>query len=402
MTAAASTCAASWRMRSSASCPLRSVRISTGSSGRSGRARSCTRPFCLAASAARARPGPIAAAASAPVASSGSSSGLPSGSVTFIASDATRGPRGLASPTMDAAALRSEFPVLQDLAYLNAGTNGPLSHAAVRAAIDVLDRAAGEGRTKDYMEMMLDLRERQRAAYAALLGAEPADVALTSSTSEGIVRVVAGLDLGPGDEVLTAPDEHPGLLGPLGSLRARRGVDVRTAPFADLADAVGPRTRLVACSHVSWVTGAVRPQGLAELDIPVLLDGAQGVGAVPTDVGALGCAFYAGSGQKWLCGPVGSGMLWIAPGWRGRLASVGATYVNLAEPGRGLDSALHADARTHDSPALSAEASAGALAAHEVLAAAGWDAVHERAIGLATRFAERLAESARTVAPRGQ
>jgi hypothetical protein len=48
---------------------------------------------------------------------------------------------------MDAAALRSEFPVLEDLAYLNAGTNGPLSHAAVRAAIDVLDRAAGEGRT---------------------------------------------------------------------------------------------------------------------------------------------------------------------------------------------------------------------------------------------------------------
>ena len=47
--------------------------------------------------------------------------------------------------------------------------------------------------------------------------------------------------------------------------------------------------------------------------MPVLLDGAQGVGAVPIDVATLGCAFYAGSGQKWLCGPVGSGMLWIAP-----------------------------------------------------------------------------------------
>jgi hypothetical protein len=78
------------------------------------------------------------------------------------------------------------------------------------------------------------MRDRQRAAYAARLGAEPGDVALTTCTSEGIVRVLAGLDLGPGDEVLTAPDEHPGLLGPLATLRARRGVTVRTAPLADL------------------------------------------------------------------------------------------------------------------------------------------------------------------------
>jgi selenocysteine lyase/cysteine desulfurase len=305
---------------------------------------------------------------------------------------------------VDAAALRSHFPVLAERAYLNAGTCGPLAREAVEATRGVLERAAAEGRTRAYMESMLDLRTRQRAAYAQRVGADPADLALTTCTSEGVVRVLAGLDLQAGDEVLTAPDEHPGLLGPLGTLRERRGVEIRTAPFADLADAVSARTRLVACSHVSWVTGEVRPAGLAELgpDVPVLLDGAQGIGAVPIDVGALGCAFYAGSGQKWLCGPVGTGMLWIAPGWRGRLASVGATYLNLAEPGRGLDSALHPDARTHDSPALSAEASAGALAAHDVLAAAGWDAVHERAIGLSARFAARLAERGRTVAPRGE
>jgi selenocysteine lyase/cysteine desulfurase len=305
---------------------------------------------------------------------------------------------------VNAAALRSHFPVLADRAYLNAGTCGPLAREAVQATTDVLERAVTEGRARAYMESMLDLRDRQRAAYAERLGTDPADVALTTCTSEGVVRVLAGLDLGPGDEVLTAPDEHPGLLGPLGTLRTRCGVEIRTAPFADLADAVGPRTRLVACSHVSWVTGAVRPAGLAELgpDVPVLLDGAQGVGAVPIDVTALGCAFYAGSGQKWLCGPVGTGMLWIAPGWRGRLASVGATYLNLAEPGRGLDSALHPDARTHDSPALPAEASSAAVAAHDVLAAAGWDAVHDRAIELASRLAEGLTAAGRTVAPRGE
>jgi selenocysteine lyase/cysteine desulfurase len=302
---------------------------------------------------------------------------------------------------MNAAALRAEFPVLADRAYLNAGTCGPLPHAAVQATLDVLDRAGGEGRAREYVETLLDLRDRLRAAYADVLGAETADIALTTCTSDGIVRVLAGLDLGPGDEVLTAPDEHPGLLGPLASLRARRGVELRAVAFGDLADAVRPRTKLVACSHVSWVTGAVRPEGLATLDIPVLLDGAQGVGAVPVDVGELGCAFYAGSGQKWLCGPVGTGMLWVAPAWRERLAPLGTTYINLADAAAGLDSVPHPDARRHDAPALAAETLAAAVAAHDVLAAGGWDAVHARAAGLAATLAERLADSGRTVAPRG-
>jgi L-cysteine/cystine lyase len=302
---------------------------------------------------------------------------------------------------MDAAALRAEFPVLADRAYLNAGTCGPLPHAAVQASLQVLDRAAAEGRAREYMDTLLALRDRLRAGYAAVLGAETADIALTTCTSDGIVRVLAGLDLGPGDEVLTAPDEHPGLLGPLASLRARRGVELRAVAFGDLADAVGSRTKLVACSHVSWVTGAVRPEGLAHLDIAVLLDGAQGVGAVPVDVAELGCAFYAGSGQKWLCGPVGTGMLWVAPPWRERLAPLGTTYINLADAGLGLDAVPQPDARRHDASAISAEIVAGAVAAQDVLAECGWDAVHARAASLAASLAARLVESGRTVAPRG-
>jgi selenocysteine lyase/cysteine desulfurase len=301
-----------------------------------------------------------------------------------------------------AAVLRTEFPVLDEIAYLNAGTCGPLPRAAVGAATDVLVRAAAEGRTKGYFEAMVDVRARQRAAYAALLGADPADVALTTCTSEGVVRVLSGLELGRGDEVLTAPDEHPGVLGPLATLHARHGVEVRAAPFADLANAVGPATKLVVCSHVSWVTGDVRPAGLAEVDVPVLLDGAQGLGAIATDVGALGCSFYAGSGQKWLCGPVGTGMLWIDPVWRSRLAPLGATYLNLADPGAGLGSPVHDDARRHDAPAIATEVSAAALAAHEVLAAHGWPAIHARATALAARLVDRLEAIGRRVAPRGR
>jgi L-cysteine/cystine lyase len=303
---------------------------------------------------------------------------------------------------MDASALRAEFPVLADLAYLNAGTCGPLPHAAVRASLELLDRAASDGRAKDYVERMIDLRARQRAAYAATLGAHESEVALTTCTSDGVVRVLAGLELGQGDEVLTASDEHPGLVGPLTTLRERRGVELRAVPFADLADAVGPRTRLVACSHVSWVTGAVRPEGLASLDLPVLLDGAQGVGAVGFDVGSLGCTFYAGSGQKWLCGPIGSGMLWVAADWHERLAPIGATYVNLENPGNALDSRPWPDARRYDAPGVAGETTAAALAAHDALAGHGWPEVHARAAGLASLLAERLSDAGRTVAPRGE
>jgi selenocysteine lyase/cysteine desulfurase len=303
---------------------------------------------------------------------------------------------------VDAAVLRAEFPVLADQAYLNAGTFGPLPHAVVQGELEVLDHATAEGRFRGYFELKMELAQRQREAYAALLGAEAADVALTTCTSEGVVRVLAGLDLGPGDEVLTAPDEHPGLLGPLGGLRARRGVEVRTAPFAELADAIGPRTSLVACSHVSWVTGALRPAGLAHTDVPVLLDGAQGIGAVSADVRELGCTFYAGSGQKWLCGPGGAGMLWIDPQWSDRVAPLGLTYLNLAEPSAALGSPPQPDARRHDAPAIATETHAAAVAAHDLLASHGWPAVQARAADLAGELADRLAESGRTVAPRGR
>ena len=125
---------------------------------------------------------------------------------------------------------------------------------------------------------------------------------------------MSGLRLREGDEILTSDQEHPGLLAPLGLARRRNGVSVRLVPFDRLAEHVGPgKTRLIACSHVSWVSGqVVDARSLAATGVPVLLDGAQGLGAVPVDVSALGCQFYAASGQKWLCGPEGSGCLFVS------------------------------------------------------------------------------------------
>jgi L-cysteine/cystine lyase len=249
-------------------------------------------------------------------------------------------------------------------------------------------------------ERLMEVRPQVRAAYAERLRALPDDVALTSSTSDGVARVLVGLGIGEGDEVVTSDSEHPALFGPLVAAR-RRGATIRAVPLADVRDAIGPQTTLVACSHVDWTTGAVAPN-LSGVGVPVLLDGAQGVGAVDVDVAALGCDFYAGSGQKWLCGPEGTGMLWVSPLWRERLEPATPGYLNLAEPGRGLDTEPWPDARAYDAPALPLEAWEAALAAHGVLAEFGWPQVHERATGLAAGFADRLRERGLTVAARGE
>lgn len=301
---------------------------------------------------------------------------------------------------MDPAALRAQFPVFEHRAYLNAGTCGPLPAAAAERAADAFAMATAEGRFGAYFQATIDGRSRLREMYARLLDAATEDVALTTCTSEGIVRVLSALDLRPGDEVLTSDEEHPGLLGPLAAARAQRGISVRVVAFDDLVRAVAPETRLVATSHVGWVRGRVVPDLSALGDIPVLLDGAQGVGAIPIDVTTLGCAFYAGSGQKWLCGPVGTGMLWISPACSDRVPATGPTYMNLADPGAGLDAVPHAGAARHDSPAQSLETIEAALAALEVLSAAGWEAVHERAAALAASLADALADRGLEVAER--
>lgn len=302
---------------------------------------------------------------------------------------------------MDAVALRSQFPVFESVAYLNAGTCGPLPAAALRAAADSGLRAAEQGRGKEYFERMFDVRARLREAYAGVVGGAPEEIALTTATSDGMAQVLRGLGLSRGDEVLTADDEHPGLYGPLAAARAQLGVDVRAVPLAEIAGHVSTRTRLVACSHVSWISGALAPQELSGLDVPVLLDGAQGAGAIPVDVRELGCAFYCAAGQKWLCGPVGTGLLWVDPAWREQLTAATPTYLNLSSPSAGLEASPWPDARALDAPALSNEALEAAVAAHAVLAEAGWSAVQERAVTLAERFAARLRSLGRTVTPRG-
>jgi L-cysteine/cystine lyase len=229
---------------------------------------------------------------------------------------------------------RAAFPVLERYAYLNAGSVGPLSRATHEAMVAVERDELERGRAGwPYLTRMLEARDKLRASLAALIGVETELVSLTSSTTEGCRIVLAGLELSPEDELLTTDAEHFGLTGALHTSGARvRVAKVRDRPAGEALDAivaeVGPRTKLVALSHVLWLNGHVLP--IRELkdavSVPMLVDGAQSVGAIPVDAAPFD--FYTVSGQKWLCGPAPTGALYVRE--PGRLAVALPSYFSQA------------------------------------------------------------------------
>jgi L-cysteine/cystine lyase len=212
---------------------------------------------------------------------------------------------------------RAQFPVLDEVAYLNAGSMGPLARPTVEAMAARGRRDLDHGRSgQPYADEMRALRQRVRSGLAATIGVPAENLALTNSTTEGCNIVVAGLRLGGDDEVVTTDTEHFGLLGPLRASGARiRVARVRKRPaeraLETILAEVSPKTRLIALSHVSWQTGNLLP--VEELQdatgLPMLMDGAQSAGAIAVDAARFD--FYAVSGHKWLCGPDSTGGLYV-------------------------------------------------------------------------------------------
>ena len=237
---------------------------------------------------------------------------------------------------IDLQRIRAELPAAATAAYLNAGTFGPLPRAAVDAMRAHLEDSYVWGRVgaRGYVTWAA-LTDAARAAFARVVDADPATIALMHSTTDGCNTVLSGLSWRAGDEVVTTTHEHPGLTAPLDELVRRHGIVVRSVePTRDaIAAALGVRTRLVAISHVLWTTGEVLPVPAIAADAHaagalVLIDGAQSGGAIPVDPAALGVDFYTLSGQKWLLGPSGTGALWIDPSRLDDLATPWPWYLS--------------------------------------------------------------------------
>lgn len=285
--------------------------------------------------------------------------------------------------------VRAQLPALGAEAYLNTGGAGPLPVAALAAMREMLDVQGRSGRmSAAAVEASRMRQEAARDAAGAVVGRPGTEVALAQSSTHAMNVVVWGLGLAAGDEVLTTGMEHPGLAVPLARAAAATGARLRVVDVGDGAsgvaeafgEAIGPRTKLVALSHVSWLTGAVldiagvaaHAHGAGAL---VLVDGAQAAGAVRADVGALGVDAYAFPAQKWLLGPEGLGALWIAPEAMERVMPVVSGYETGEEHGWDGSVAMHEDARRYEASTEPEILLAGWTASLRWLDSLGWERI---------------------------
>jgi len=234
-----------------------------------------------------------------------------------------------------------------------------------------------------------------------MVGVAEENLSLSTSTTNGCNIVLAGLGLGPDDEVVTTDGEHFGLLGALATSPAQvRVAAVRELPpeqaLEVLLAEVTPTTRLLALSDVCWMSGNRLPvRELKEATgLPVLVDGAQSAGAIPVEAGEVD--YYAFSCQKWLCGPDATGGLTVGDPERLRVAAPSYLSQDGYEP-TGLFTP-RAGAARFDSGWTPPPALAGLDAALEVVP----EGRFERAAEMAARCRELVAERAEVVTAPGQ
>lgn len=290
-----------------------------------------------------------------------------------------------------------EFPLSDDVRYFNTAGLGIPPHEVLQRvhAVALEVAAAGELHRPEHFEAARD-------ALARLLHADPDTIALTRNATEGMNLVARGLDLAPGDEVLTTTHEHPGGAAPWVALSQDVGIQLRLYdPTGDprrdahaLWKLASPRTRVVMVSHVLSTTGAVMP--VAEIAAEArrrglwcVIDGAQAAGIVPLDLTSLGADAYVASGHKWLLGPVETGFLYVR---RERLPELHARFAGAHAAdasGWSLEESrieFLGTARRFEYGTRSSSQAAGLAAAIGWQEAVGFDLIRARVTALAQRF----------------
>ena len=243
------------------------------------------------------------------------------------------GPGWAAPMTFDPHAVRAQFPILsrqvngKPLIYLDSAASAQKPRAGIDAMVRVMETSYANVHRglHTLANETTEAFEAARESVRRLINAGSAnEVIFTKGATEAINLVAAsfGLGLQAGDEIVLSEMEHHSNIVPWHFLRERKGVVLRFVPVTDAGELdldayralLGPKTRLVAISHMSNVLGTVNP--VAEIiaaahaaGVPVLLDGCQAIVHEAVDVRALDVDFYAFSGHK-LYGPTGIGALY--------------------------------------------------------------------------------------------
>lgn len=286
--------------------------------------------------------------------------------------------------------VREQFLIPPDRIYLNNGTLGPSPAVVVDAVAEHARRVAAT------YPPGVDWEDLKRSV-GGFLGADPEGLVFPRNTTEAMSFVANGLELKQGDEILTTDHEHIGGLCPWQLLSSKRGLELRVFSlptpaqsedqlFETVRGAVGPRTKILSLSHVTFTTGTCLPVGrigrfCEERGIIFVVDGAHPPGMLPLSLNGLTLDFYASSPHKWLLAPQGTGLLYLAEPWRRDL------WPTLASGG--WDDKTMAAQRFNHLGTFDESKMAGLLAAVEFQKALGSDRIEAR-----IRFLRRTLEEA--------
>jgi len=216
---------------------------------------------------------------------------------------------------------RNEFPVTSKLIFLDHAAVTPLSSRALKAVEEFLEESSRLGASRH--QVWAERVEQVRKDAAALIGAEPYEIAFVPNTSTGINHIAQGLGWYKGENIVTFAGEFPANVYPWMNLE-ERGVELRFVPekggrikTADITRCIDGHTKLLAASAVEFLSGfrndikkigsICRKEGIL-----FCVDAIQSLGAFPMDVNASHIDFMAADSHKWLLGPEGAGILYIS------------------------------------------------------------------------------------------
>jgi selenocysteine lyase/cysteine desulfurase len=294
--------------------------------------------------------------------------------------------------------MRHLFPVTKNLVYFNHAAVGPLSTRAAEA-MERFVRDQRDYGALHWREWYAEY-DRFRESAARLLNAEPGEIAILKNTSEALSFVAQGIRWRAGDNVVTTALEFPPNVSPWRSLEPR-GVETRVAKnatVAEIAPLVDERTRVVTVASVAFHNGFVADLDAigdfcAERQILFCVDAIQSVGMLPLDVRRAKISFLGADSHKWICGPEGATIFFVAREQIEELDVFEHGWTNVVRRGASfLDAStqLVPDAKRFEAGSLNSGGIHAARAAIDLLLEVGIDEIAQRVIAVATSLADGL------------